>query len=86
MQHSVDKYNINYKYIYFFYHETHVIICFIASPMNVWLSGDLAAQQLDIKEVLSNLPLPINSIDVSGERLIFGGDNEALYYIQKLLL
>ena len=50
--------------------------------MNVWLSGDLAAQQLDIKEVLSNLPLPINSIDVSGERLIFGGDNEALYYIQ----
>lgn len=54
--------------------------------MNVWLSGDLAAQQLDIKEVLSNLPLPVNSVDVSGERLIFGGDNEALYYIQKLVL
>jgi len=52
---------------------------------NVWLSGDLATQQLDIKEVLPTLPLAINSLDVSGERLICGGDNEAFYYVPYLV-
>ena len=47
----------------------------------MWLSGDLAGQQLDIKEVLPTLPLAVNSLDVSGERLICGGDNEAFYYL-----
>jgi len=55
------------------------------SSQNVWLSGDLAAQQLDIKEVLPTLPLAVNSLDVSGERLICGGDNEAFYYVPYLV-
>lgn len=56
------------------------------SSTNVWLSGDLAAQQLDIKEVLPTLPLAVNSVDVSGERLICGGDNEAFYYLSNIVL
>lgn len=58
----------------------------INSSTNVWLSGDLAAQQLDIKEVLPTLPLAINSVDVSGERLVCGGDNESFYYVSNFVL
>jgi hypothetical protein len=57
-----------------------------SSNGSVWLSGDLTAQQLDIKEVLPPLPLAINSLDVCGERLVCGGDNEAFYYISRLLV
>ncbi len=52
---------------------------------NLWLTGDLAAQQLDIKEVLPSLPLAVNSVDVCGEALICGGDNEAFYYVPTLV-
>lgn len=56
-----------------------------ASSVNLWLTGDLAAQQLDIKEVLPSLPLAVNSVDVCGESLICGGDNEAFYYVPNLV-
>ena len=59
---------------------------FLGAVPNVWLTGDFASQQLDIKEVLPTLPLPINSIDVYGESLICGGDNEAFYYVPNLVL
>ena len=51
----------------------------------LWLTGDSAAQQLDIKEVLPSLPLAVNSVDVCGEALICGGDNEAFYYVPTLV-
>lgn len=47
--------------------------------------GDLAAQQLDIKEVLPALPLAVNSVDVCCESLICGGDNEAFYYVPNIV-
>lgn len=64
----------------------HVTRCSSFQDINVWLSGEQATNQLDIKEVLPQLPLAINSVDVSGEHLVCGGDNEAFYYIPKLAL
>ena len=57
-----------------------------AAQGSVWLNGHLTAGQLDIKEVLPPLPLAVNSVDVSGERLVCGGDNEAFYYLPRLPL
>nr|SVE86194.1 EOG090X0844 [Daphnia similis] len=34
------------------------------SSGNLWLSGDLATQQLNIKEILPTLPLAVNSVDM----------------------
>jgi nuclear pore complex protein Nup43 len=75
--------HFNVMFVTFF---SFPFVCITDGPStNLWLSGDLATQQLNIKELLPSLPLAVNTVDVCGESLICGGDNEALYYVSNVV-
>jgi len=53
---------------------------------NPWLQCDAAKHRLDIYSLIPSSHLPINSLDVDGNTLLCGSDNEALYMVKNLKL
>lgn len=51
---------------------------------NPWLSCDATKHRLDIRTLLPDNRLPINSLDVASTTLLCGADNESFYIIQNL--
>jgi hypothetical protein len=42
--------------------------------------------QVETNSLVSRQPLPINTLDVMGPSLIFGGDNEAFYVLYNIVM
>jgi nuclear pore complex protein Nup43 len=51
---------------------------------NPWLMCDAAKHRLDIYTLIPSSHLPVNSLDVSGNTLLCGSDNEAIYMVKHL--
>eukprot|EP00088_Acartia_fossae_P045734 TRINITY_DN4928_c0_g1_i1.p1 TRINITY_DN4928_c0_g1~~TRINITY_DN4928_c0_g1_i1.p1 ORF type:complete len:350 (-),score=88.49 TRINITY_DN4928_c0_g1_i1:159-1208(-) len=51
-----------------------------------WLSSEAVKHKVETTSLISQQPLPINSIDVLGHSVLFGGDNEAFYILNNILL
>ena len=49
-----------------------------ADHISPWLSTD-PSSQIDINQVLPANTMPVNSLDVDGDRLVCGTDGEAIY-------
>ena len=42
--------------------------------------------QVETNSLVSRQPLPINTLDVQGHSIVFGGDNEAFYILHNILM
>ena len=42
--------------------------------------------QVETTSLVSKQPLPINSLDVLGHSVLFGGDNEAFYILNNIVM
>jgi len=51
-----------------------------------WLSSEAVRHKVETNSLVSKQPLPINSVDVLGQSVLFGGDNEAFYILRNVLL
>nr|XP_018904040.1 PREDICTED: nucleoporin Nup43 [Bemisia tabaci] len=49
-----------------------------------WLSSTAVKKQVEIVPLMQSLPLPVNSFDLSKNRLILASDNEAIYIHKNL--
>ncbi|KAF0314245.1 hypothetical protein FJT64_015297 [Amphibalanus amphitrite] len=49
-----------------------------------WLTLDASKRYLDVLSLLPAGPLPVNSLDVSEDRLVCGGDNEVIHCVSQL--
>ena len=56
----------------------------VASVQTSWLTLDASKRYLDVLSLLPAGALPVNSLDVSDDRLVCGGDNEVLHCISQL--
>ena len=52
----------------------------VSSPTSPWLNND----QVDISHVLPSNIMPVNSIDVEGDKLVCGTDGEAVFVVNGL--
>jgi hypothetical protein len=53
---------------------------------NVWLNSDVAKHRLEVFTLMPQLHMPINSLDVSRNRVVCGCDNEAVYVFKNVVL
>lgn len=51
-----------------------------------WLSTEAVKHKVETHSLVTKQPLPVNSVDVLGQSVIFGGDNEAFYILNNILL
>jgi len=51
-----------------------------------WLSSEAVRHKVETNSLVSKQPLPINSVDVLGRSVLFGGDNEAFYILHNVLM
>lgn len=49
-----------------------------------WLTLDTTRRYLDVLSLLPAGPLPVNSLDVTEDRLVCGGDNHVLHCVSAL--
>ena len=50
-----------------------------------WYTNDAVKHRVQTKHLLPKQSLPLNSLDISGESLITGGDNEAFYLFKRVV-
>lgn len=53
---------------------------------NLWLNSDVAKHRLEVFTLMPQLHKPINSLDVSRNRIVCGCDNEAVYVFKNIML
>lgn len=53
---------------------------------NLWLNSDVAKHRLEVFTLMPQLHKPINSLDVSKNRVVCGCDNEAVYVFKNVVL
>jgi len=51
-----------------------------------WLSSEAVRHKVETNSLVSQQPLPINSVDVLGHSVLFGGDNEAFYILPNIVM
>ncbi|XP_023336112.1 nucleoporin Nup43 isoform X1 [Eurytemora carolleeae] len=51
-----------------------------------WLSSEAVRHKVETTSLVSKQPLPINSVDVLGHSVLFGGDNEAFYILNNIVM
>jgi len=51
-----------------------------------WLSTEAVKHKVETHSLVTKQPLPVNSVDVLGHSVIFGGDNEAFYVLNNIIL
>ena len=51
-----------------------------------WLSSETVRHKVETNSLVSQQPLPINSVDVLGHSVLFGGDNEAFYILPNIVM
>ena len=61
----------------------HMHTLSLSSP---WLSSEAVKHKVETHSLVTKQPLPLNSIDVRGHSMVFGGDNEAFYVLHNMLL
>nr|ALS04472.1 nucleoporin Nup43 [Acartia pacifica] len=54
-----------------------------ASP---WLSSEAVKHKVETTSLATQQPLPINSVDVLGHAVLYGGDNEAFYILNNIVM
>ncbi|XP_063222599.1 nucleoporin Nup43 [Bacillus rossius redtenbacheri] len=52
---------------------------------NPWLGGDSVKHRLEIYSVMPRLHQPVNSFDLSGSKIVFSSDNEAIYVCKDVI-
>ena len=50
-----------------------------------WLSSEAVKHKVETHSLVSKQPLPVNSLDVVGHSVVFGGDNEAFYVLHNVI-
>jgi len=50
-----------------------------------WLSSEAVKHKVETHSLVTKQPLPVNSIDVVGHSVVFGGDNEAFYVLHNVI-
>ena len=50
-----------------------------------WLNSEAVKNRVETQSLMSRQPLPVNTIDVLGNSVLVGGDNEAIYLIPNVL-
>ena len=55
------------------------------STGSAWLSYEAVKHRVETHSLVSKQPLPLNSLDVCGDSLVFGGDNEAFYVLHNVI-
>jgi len=50
-----------------------------------WLDYEAVKRKVETHSLVARQPLPVNSLDVAGASLVFGGDNEAFYVLNNVL-
>ena len=56
---------------------------FLSSPL---LSSEAVRHKVESHSLVTKQPLSLNSIDVRGHSMVFGGDNEAFYVLYNVLI
>jgi len=56
------------------------------STSSPWLSSEAVKHKVETTSLVSKQPLPINSLDVLGHSVLFGGDNEAFYILNNIVM
>jgi len=51
-----------------------------------WLSTEAVKHKVETHSLVTKQPLPVNSVDVLGHSVVFGGDNEAFYVLNNVIL
>ncbi|KAJ8896029.1 hypothetical protein PR048_001370 [Dryococelus australis] len=52
---------------------------------NPWLAGDTVKHRLEIFSVMPRLHQSVNSFDLSGNKIVFSCDNEAIYVCKDVI-
>ena len=55
------------------------------SHVSAWLSYEAVKHRVETHSLVSRQPLPLNSLDVLGDSVVFGGDNEAFYVLHSVI-
>jgi len=50
-----------------------------------WLSSEAVKHKVETHSLVARQPLPVNSIDVVGHSVVFGGDNEAFFVLNNVI-
>jgi len=50
-----------------------------------WLSSEAVKHKVETHSLVAKQPLPVNSLDVVGHSVVFGGDNEAFYVLHNVI-
>jgi len=50
-----------------------------------WLSSEAVKHKVETHSLVAKQPLPVNSLDVVGHSVVFGGDNEAFYVLHNVV-
>jgi len=50
-----------------------------------WLSTEAVKHKVEKNSLVTQQPLPVNSLDVVGHSVVFGGDNEAFYVLHNVI-
>lgn len=55
------------------------------SQVSPWLSYEAVKHRVETHSLVTRQPLPVNSLDVVGGSLVFGGDTEAFYVLHNVI-
>jgi len=50
-----------------------------------WLSSEAVKHKVETHSLVAKQPLPVNTLDVVGHSVVFGGDNEAFYVLHNVI-
>jgi len=50
-----------------------------------WLSSEAVKHKVETHSLVAKQPLPVNTLDVAGHSVVFGGDNEAFYVLHNVI-
>jgi len=50
-----------------------------------WLNSEAVKNRVETQSLMARQPLPVNTIDVLGNSILVGGDNEAMYLVPNVL-
>lgn len=56
------------------------------NSISPWLSSETVKHKVETNSLVSRQPLPINTLDIMGHSLVFGGDNEAFYVLHNIVM
>ncbi|XP_048526046.1 nucleoporin Nup43 [Dendroctonus ponderosae] len=66
--------------------KTRYTLGFASEETNVWLAPENVKSKMEVLTLMPTLGKPINSLDVSKNKVICGCDNEAIYLVNGIAL